>query len=86
MLRQAINALADKLSPHIELSKSRLETLCFIVAGMASARTVNLSHLACEMTGEAQITSNYRRLQSFFRSMLISGPTGQRVSSLIFSA
>ena len=67
MLRQAINILADKLSPHIELGKSRLETLCFLIAGMASARTVNLSHLACEMPGEAQITSNYRRLQRFFQ-------------------
>ena len=67
MLRQAINRLADKLSPHIKLGKSRLEILCFLVAGMASARTVNLSHLACEMPGEAQITSNYRRLQRFFQ-------------------
>ena len=67
MLCQAINTLADKLSPHIKLGKSRLETLCFLVAGMASARRVNLSHLACEMPGEAQINSNYRRLRRFFQ-------------------
>jgi len=59
MLSQAINILSDKLSPHIELGKSRLETLCFLVAG-----TINLSYLACEMPGQAQITSNYRRLSA----------------------
>ncbi len=49
------------------LSKSRLETLCLIVVGMISARTVNLSHLACERPSTALVASTYRRLQRFFQ-------------------
>ena len=36
------------LRPHVALGKSRLETLCLLVVGMVSARTVNLGHVACE--------------------------------------
>jgi len=38
-----------------------------MVVGMASARTVNLSHLASEMPSDAQIASSYRRQQRFFQ-------------------
>jgi hypothetical protein len=55
------------LRPHVALSKSRLETLCLLVAGMVSARTVNLGHIACERPGPALPASTYRRLQRFFQ-------------------
>jgi hypothetical protein len=55
------------LRPEIDLGKSRLETLCLIVIAMVSARSVNLSHLACERPGSVQTTSTYRRLQRFFQ-------------------
>jgi hypothetical protein len=64
---RAITALQKTLRPHVDLSKSRLETLCLIVVGMISARTVNLSHLASERPGTARIASTYRRLQRFFQ-------------------
>jgi hypothetical protein len=67
MLRSAIVALRARLSCHSSLSKSRLETLCALVVAMVSARTVNLSHLASEMPGEALLASCYRRLQRFFQ-------------------
>ncbi len=67
MTPQAITALSSKLSPHVPLSKSRLETLCLLIMAMVSARTVNLSHLACERAGSVQISSTYRRLQRFFQ-------------------
>lgn len=79
MLCKAINTLTNKLSPHIALSKSRLETLCCMVIGMASARTVNLTHLASEMPGEAQINSNYRRLQRFFQHVNLGGDWSARL-------
>ena len=41
------------MRPHVELSKSRLETLCLIVVGIVSARTVNLGHVACERPSTA---------------------------------
>ena len=67
MLRQAISALAKILRPDLDLSKSRLETLSLIVIGMVSARSVNLSHIACERPGSALTASTYRRLQRFFQ-------------------
>ena len=48
MHHRAIATLQEILRPHVGLGKSRLETLCLLVVGMISARTVNLSHLACE--------------------------------------
>lgn len=67
LTHKAITALASRLSPHVPLSKTRLETLSLLIVAMISARTVNLSHLACERTGSAQIASTYRRLQRFFQ-------------------
>jgi hypothetical protein len=59
--------LKRTLSPHVPLSKSRLETLCLLVLGMISARTVNLTHIACERAAPVMIASTYRRLQRFFQ-------------------
>jgi hypothetical protein len=67
MPHRAIAALQGILRPRVGLSKSRLETLCLIVVGMVSARTVNLSHLACERPTTTLVASTYRRLQRFFQ-------------------
>ena len=61
MLRQAINTLADNSA------RAASKHSAFSLRAWPSARTVNLSHLACEMPSEAQITSNYHRLQRFFQ-------------------
>jgi len=67
MTNRTITALASRLSPHVALGKTRLETLCLLIVAVISARTVNLSHLACERTGPVRIASTYRRLQRFFQ-------------------
>ncbi len=67
MPNRAITALTEILRPEIDLSKSRLETLCLMVLGMVSARSVNLSHIACERPGTVQTASTCRRLQRFFQ-------------------
>lgn len=67
MFHRAFTALGRTLSPHLALSKSRLETMALIVIGMVSARTVNLSHIASERPTGARIASTYRRLQRFFQ-------------------
>ncbi len=68
MSHRAVAALQGILGPHVALGKARLETLCLIVIGMVSARTVNLGHIACERPGAlVQIASTYRRLQRFFQ-------------------
>ena len=73
MPHRAIATLQEILRPHVGLGKSRLETLCLIVVGMISARTVNLSHLACERPSTALVASTYRRLQRFFQHVRL-GP------------
>jgi len=67
MPHRAIATLQQIVRPHVGLGKSRLETLCLIVVGMIGARTVNLSHVACERSSTALVASTYRRLQRFFQ-------------------
>lgn len=67
MSHQAVAALSRTLRAHVDLGKSRLETLCLLVVGMISARTVNLGHIASTGARGVQIASTYRRLQRFFQ-------------------
>ncbi len=67
MITKLSAALTAKLSLHIDLSKSRLETLALLITGMIGARTVNLSHVASERGSPVKIASTYRRLQRFFQ-------------------
>lgn len=59
-------ALSGRLSPHVSLGNDRRETLAFLILAMLSARTTNLSVLACERPGAVLVSSTYRRLQRFF--------------------
>ncbi len=52
------------LSSHLEFGKSRLQTLSWLIIGLVNARTVNLSHLASQCSGSAQVSSSYRRTAS----------------------
>ena len=67
MITHARTPLKKRLSPHLELSNSRLETMCLLIMGMVNARAVNLSHLACEFPTDNKAESTYRRLQRFFQ-------------------
>lgn len=68
MERPVITALAELLRGHVELSKSRLETMALLTVGMIGARTVNLVHVADERgTSAVDPASTYRRLQRFFQ-------------------
>ena len=71
MIRTAIDTLSAQLSDGLSLSNSRLETLCLLVVGIASARTVDLSHLSGEMPTQAKVESTYRRLQRFFQHVFL---------------
>ncbi len=59
MIRKAIDTLSEKRSDGLSPSNSRLETLCLVVIGIASARTVNLSHIRREMPTQAKAESIY---------------------------
>ncbi len=60
-------ALQGTLSSKFDLSKSRVETLIFLMSALVLGRTVNLSHAACHLPGKASHASRYRRLQRFFQ-------------------
>lgn len=67
MDHRIVTALAVKLRRVVGLSKPRVETLSLLILGLFSARTVNLTHLACERSGVALVASTYRRFQRFFQ-------------------
>ena len=71
MIRKAIDTLSAKLSDRLPLSNSRLETFYLLVIGIASVRTVNLSHISGEMPTQAKVESTYRRLQRFFQHVIL---------------
>ena len=68
-----LSPLVATLRPHFDLSKTRLETLAVLLAGLANCRTVNLSHLASQFSGTALHASNYRRVQRFFQHVRLDG-------------
>jgi len=94
MTTTSFDALSERLSAHIDLSKSRMETLILLIVGMIGSRTVNLSHVASERGSSAKVASTYRRLQRFFQyvrpgedwaaRLIVSllGLTGQRILCL----
>lgn len=73
MVPQLPDTLVSTLSVHVELGKSRLTTLAWLVLGLVNARTVNLSHVASQFGGRAQVSSSYRRLQRFFQYVPLDG-------------
>jgi hypothetical protein len=73
MNRHLLDALTGTLSRHLDLSKSRVETLALLILGLVNGRTVNLSHIASQISGTALIPSSYRRLQRFFQYVRLDG-------------
>ena len=79
MLGYLLAPLLNTLSPHFDLSKTRLETMAIILFGLANGRTVNLSHLASQFPGTALHASSYRRLQRFFEYVRLDGDVVARL-------
>jgi len=72
MDRLSLTTLAASLGGIFDLGKSRLLTMAVLLTGIVSARTVNLTHIACLFPGKALNASNYRRLQRFFEQCDVS--------------
>ena len=79
MIHTAIDTLSAKRSDGLSVSNIRLETLCLLVVGIASARTVNLSHLSGEMPTQAKVDST-TVVYSVSCSMWFLGRIGLRAS------
>jgi hypothetical protein len=71
MRRDIIAALQRDLQGYLSLRKSRLESFCVLIVGVLVSRTVNLSHLAGAFPTQAEVASNYRRLQRFFEQVVL---------------
>ncbi len=73
MEKRMITALAEQFSGHVDLGKSRCETLGMLTLGILSARTVNLANVACERgAAGVETASTYRRFQRFFQHVRLA--------------
>lgn len=59
--------LKSILEQYFDWNKSRLTVMANLLIGLFVVRTVNLSDLAMVVDGKAKISSNYKRLQRFFK-------------------
>ncbi len=73
------DTLTHPLSSRLELGKSWLQTLSWLIIGLAerphdeNARTMSLSPLASQCSSSAQVSSSYRRLRRFFQYVTLEG-------------
>ncbi len=61
------DTLIFTLTTHLDLSKSRIETLAGLIVLLVNVRSVNLTHVAAQFSATAKVASSYRRLQRFFQ-------------------
>lgn len=81
-----INELEDNLKQAFGWHKSRINCLVQIVVGLIAVRSVNLKELACSLSGEAELSSHYRRLQRFFAQIKFPKHTiAKLIMGLFFS-
>jgi hypothetical protein len=63
----AANQLKRHLKAHLPWHGARLFFLAQFLLALFEVKTVNLAQLATALSGRAQVASNYKRLQRFFR-------------------
>ena len=61
-----LNGLESNLKQMLGWHKCHIECLIQIMLGLIAVRTVNLKELACVLSCDAKLESNYRKLQRFF--------------------
>ncbi len=62
-----INLLRETLKPHLQWHGARLNFLALFLISLIRVKTVNLQEIAGGFRTEAQLASNYKRLQRFFK-------------------
>jgi len=63
-----INLLRQTLKPHLGWHGARLSFLALFLIALLRVKTINLTELATGFRSKAQVESNYKRLQRFFRN------------------
>lgn len=66
-----IRSLEQTLQAHLPWHGARVKFVAALILALVTARTVNLSELACVLAGRAQQDSKYKQLQRFFRGFEI---------------
>lgn len=67
-MNESVLALQAALAEHLPWQGARLNCLAQFLLALFKVRSVNLAELATGFGGTAQVASNYKRLQRFFRS------------------
>jgi len=70
-MNESVSALQATLAGHLPWHGARLHFLAQFLLALFKVRSVNLAELATGFGGKAQIASNYKRLQRFFRAFEI---------------
>lgn len=70
-MNESVLALQAALAEHLPWHGARLNFLAQFLLALFKVRSVNLAELATGFGGKAQVASNYKRLQRFFRSFEI---------------
>ncbi len=81
-----INELEDTLKQALGLNKPTTVCLVQIIMAVISLRTVNLKKLACGIKGDADLDSQYRRLQRFFAKITLPAHVLAKLMSGLFFA
>lgn len=68
-MKKHLNQLTASLKEIFSWHKSRVECFSNLLVSLISRQTVNLAHLATHFPSKAQIGSNYRRIQGFFKEV-----------------
>ena len=63
-----INLLRQALKPYLQWHGARLSFLALFLISLLRVKTVNLTELATGFRSQAQVDSNYKRLQRFFNN------------------
>ncbi len=65
-----IYSLEQILAENLSWNGARIKFLSRFLVALFQVQTVNLTKIACVFAGQAQIASNYKRLQRFLRFFL----------------
>lgn len=62
-----IYSLEQILDENLTWNRARIKFLARFLVALFQVQTVNLTKIACVFSGNAKITSNYKKLQRFLR-------------------
>jgi len=79
-----INELSAILKELINWNKPRINCLTQLIINLFLFRTVNLSELAVGFCGNAQTSSNYRRIQRFFQQVSFPSNFIAKLAAILF--